>query len=601
MSKDKRPPKRPKSKIKKQLEKAKSVEMCFSAPDRGEKVGKKPQNNSKNMSSNFQNDNELPKLTKEDWKIVRNCSSFDENDTDNGKRLLAWSGKEVVHVDEIGWHAWLGSHWDEESGNHAVSRAAQNLVSKIKCEAGLLAASKNEQDLIEKADGLRLEYPNVKDRNDSTREIISAASEVSKNLKSKRKSRYSFAVQTGNWNRTKALIAQAEPFQSVKPSLLDPEDYAINCKDGTLRFEKIENGICAFTDEAQYKVVQTFSSHNPDDMISKVTACNFNPKAKETIWRKDLKRFMPDEEKQEYLQVAMGYTALGLSGEQVFHFLYGDGQNWKSAFMESVGRTLGNYRRAMGFGSISGDQMPDGSKPSPDWAGLSSRRMVTIEEVPKIAPLKEEQIKVITSASPFPVRQLHKGFFDLMPKFVMWMASNSEPNIKGGDLGIWRRTRVVRFDEKVPDDEKMAFDKVMQLYEPCQEDILNWIVEGVHKYLLNGLDMYVTDDMRLYVNNLRRERDAVGAFAADCLVHSDGSSVRAMALYDAFKNWCQSNQVNPVLSLTLFGREIKRVSVGVKTMEKRKKKDADGLYYEDLMTKDVPLKYASEGQNNYDY
>jgi putative DNA primase/helicase len=597
----KKPPKSSKNKIKDRLDKAQPVTLEVIEGGKTSGGGKQGGDAGGNDFPPPIDQDAPPRLTPEQWKIVERSKDYDENDTDNGKRLLDWSGDQVKHVDQIGWHAWAGSHWDEESGEHAVRRCAQGLVGRIKREAALIVASKDEQALIEAGEKLQADHPEVRKRDEATKAAIKLGTDIAKDVAGRRGGRYKFAVQSGNLPRTMAMISQAEPFQSVKPGALDPENFALNCKNGTLRFKRVRDDECPDPDTVRWKVEQSFSPHQPADMISKVTACDWNPDAPETVWRKDLARYMPDPKKREYLQVAMGYTAMGISGEQVFHYLYGDGQNWKSAFQESTGRALGSYRKAMGFGSISGDQMPDGSKPSPDWAGLSSRRMVTIEEVPRVAPLKEEQIKVITSASPFPVRLLHKNFFDLMPKFVMWMCSNSEPNIKGGDLGIWRRTRVMRWDEKVPDEGKLPFDQVMALYEPCQEDILNWIVEGVHKYLIEGLDTYVTDDMRLYVANLRRDRDSVGAFAGDCLVHREGNNVRARSMYEAFKAWCGANGVDPVLSETAFGRQIKRVTVGEKTMEKRKGKSPEGKFYGDLIMKDVPRDDPPHGGDRYDF
>lgn len=542
------------------------------------------------------------RLTREQWKILERCAALDENDTDNAKRLLAWSGDDILHVAETGWYGWLDTHWDQETGEHAVSRAAQALVPRIKREAALIAASDEETEAIRQADRLRAEHPNPRDRSEEIKQLIKHGDDIAKAVNGRRAGRFQFAIKSGDVGRTRAMIAQAEPFRSVLPRELDREDYAINCRNGTLRFAREVDDECPDENVVRFRVVERIDPHDPQDLISKLTNCDYDPEARAPIWEADFARFMPDAATREFLQVFMGYCALGLSGEQVFVFLYGDGGNWKSAFLQSVGRTLGTYCKPMSFGSISGDSLPDGGKPSPDWAQLTSVRLVTVEEVPRKAPLREEQIKVITSGSPMPVRHLNKGLFDLVPKFSAILASNAEPNITGADFGIWRRTLVVRWTVTVRDDERRPFDQVMAMYEPEQAGIFNWVVDGARKYLANGLKPYITDEMRLFLKRLRRDRDAVGAFVGDCVRHKEGTYVTARELYRAFQRWCGANGVDPIISETLFGRNVKRVPVPtgeqdeatgeqttMGTMEERKRSISAGAVYDMVQLHSVPV------------
>lgn len=531
----------------------------------------------------------LDRLSPVEWKILEGCAALDENDADNGKRLLRWFGDQVLHVNEAGWYGWVGTHWDAETGQHAIERLAHLVVDKIKREAGLIGPDSGELAAIVEAERLKADFPKVRDRSDEVKATIKRGADIGKAVASRRHGRYQFGVRSGDRARTKAMIDQAEPHRSELPRTMDADDFALNTMSGTLRFIRTPDPDCPDPDVTRYIVERRLDPHKPSDFITKVTAARYDPDAKAPNFRRDLARFMPDEQNREFLQVFAGYSALGVTGEQVYAFLYGDGSNWKSAFLQALGRALGTYTKPMNYASVSGQNTPSGDKPSPDWARLPGVRMLTIEEVPKREPLKEELIKMITSGSDMPVRHLNKGLFDMRTTFTAWMTSNGEPNITGADHGIWRRTLIIHWDVTIPERERLPFHLVMQMYEAERDGILNWIVEGIEKYLANGLKPYITDAMRAFSESVRRDRDAVGAYLEDCVKHVEGSYVNSRQLYVGFQRWCAANGVDPVPSETSFGLKVKRVPVAGVPMEKRKRSVEGVKRYIDIQLHNLPV------------
>lgn len=529
----------------------------------------------------------VDKLNAREWKILREAVHLDENDADNGKRLLRWFGGYVLHVQETGWHQWRGTHWDLESGQHAVERAAHKVVDRIKREAALIDLSREEAEALAACERLEEAHGEEQPPPVILLKARKQAEEIRKTLSKKRQARWNFAVRSGDRARTTAMISQAEPHKSVPPAMLDTDDLQINCLNGTLKFEQVEN-VESDPDSPTFQWRVFLAHHDPDDLNSKVTACNYDPDATAPHFLEDLEFFQPDPNMREFLQVLMGYTALGLTGEQIYSFFYGDGANGKSSFLQAVARTLGLYYKPMNYTSVSGNNMPTGDKPSPDWARLSGVRFLTIEEVPKKEPIKEELIKLITSGAPMPVRHLNKGMFDLVPKFTCIMTSNGEPHITGHDKGIWRRTLIVPWDVTIPEQKKLTFDAVMARYDNERDGIFAWLVEGALKYLDNGLQIYVTDRMRDFTASVKADRDAVGAFVGDCLHHAEASIVTALDLYKAFESYCRANGIDPIINSTAFGRQIKRQEVEGIAMERRKSKVQGVRRYNDLAMHDVP-------------
>lgn len=528
------------------------------------------------------------KLTREEWKTLRDCVKLDENDADNAKRLLKWFGGRMLHVLETGWHVWTDTHWDAEAGQHAVERFAHLVVQRIKREAALMSLEPSDAEVVKEMQAINEERDGDKRKMTiAEKAIVKEGEDIMKFLAKAKTGRYNFGVRSGDRSRTSAMIAQAEPHRSVLPSVLDQDDMAINCLNGTIRFVTVEDPE-SDPEEPRYTTRAYLQKHNPNDLFTKVSQTEYDPKATAPNFIHDLERFMPDSPTREFLQVFMGYVSLGVTGEQVYAFFYGDGSNWKSAFLQAVARTLGTYYKPMNYTSVSGNNMPTGDKPSPDWARLSGVRFLTIEEVPRKEPIKEELIKLVTSGTPLPVRHLNKGMFDLITKFTCIMTSNAEPNISGHDKGIWRRTLIVPWDVTIPIQERKPFDQVMAIYDAERSGILNWLVDGALKYRENGLQAYITDRMRDFTDSVRADRDAAGSFIEDCVEHSDGEHVTSGDLYKAFQRYCRANGIDPILNSTAFGRQVKRCEVQGVTMERRKHKVTGVRRFNDIKLHDVP-------------
>jgi putative DNA primase/helicase len=67
----------------------------------------------------------------------------------------------------------------------------------------------------------------------------------------------------------------------------------------------------------------------------------FNTKAER--WDTFLSEILPEREIREYIQVAAGYGATGLSNARAFFICHGTGRNGKGTFLETLRDVLGDY------------------------------------------------------------------------------------------------------------------------------------------------------------------------------------------------------------------------------------------------------------------
>ena len=137
------------------------------------------------------------------------CAHEPQNDTGNGQRLLHWFGSDIVHVRDMGWHFWTGTHWEGEGGDEVVMRHAQTVAARILLEADVIAATPNEQRAIDNAsdarDAMRAiekDKPGGKAKLDQRWQMLSRVVEAGKaaqaSVKARQIARRKYSISSGN-------------------------------------------------------------------------------------------------------------------------------------------------------------------------------------------------------------------------------------------------------------------------------------------------------------------------------------------------------------------------------------------------------------------
>jgi putative DNA primase/helicase len=503
--------------------------------------------------------------------ILADCARLEQNDTDNGQRLLRHFGDSVLHVREVAWHAWTGTHWDPDGGTEAVERFAQKTAKRIALEAPFLNPSPRDRDAIKAAEPLKGKPFDT--LTDAEKETLKGGQRAEENLGKRRGDRRKFSVSCGNRARTVAMIAQALPHRTVGPHDLDADPMLFNVQNGTLRFVRkvveVEDPECPDPNERrmirQVEASVELLPHNRGHLIAKISPMTYDKAATCPRFTAFLDRFQPDEEQRRYLQLAVGRALLGGASTQVLIYLYGDGANGKSVFMETIAELLGAYAGRLKPESISGNLEGRGDQATPDFARLQGKRFVGIAELPRGAPLREGLVKTMTGGEPIPVRHLNKGFFDLTPEFIPFMSGNELPDVGGLDHGIWRRLKFVHWPVKIPDGEQRPLKEVVGEFCAESAGILNWAIEGALHFLREGLKEPAA--VTALTASHREDLDPVGAFVRDCVVAVPGSDVQARMLFESFRSYCEANAIRPWTEKTFalamkkkgFVREDKRI------------------------------------------
>jgi putative DNA primase/helicase len=89
-----------------------------------------------------------------------------------------------------------------------------------------------------------------------------------------------------------------------------------------------------------------------------------------------------------------------------------------------------------------------------DIARLRGTRFVTTTETEQGKRLSEHLIKQVTGTDHMTARVLYGEYFDFVPTFKIFMATNHKPVIRGTDHGIWRRIKLIPFTTTIANEKQ---------------------------------------------------------------------------------------------------------------------------------------------------
>jgi len=121
---------------------------------------------------------------------------------------------------------------------------------------------------------------------------------------------------------------------------------------------------------------------------------------------------------------------------------YGRGSNGKSIFLDTLRSLFGSISSVADWSSF--ERKRDGAGSArPDLVRLRGSRLVTVNEADARASIDEAQIKRMASGDLITARALHQNEIEFYPNWLLQMATNAKPDIRGADEGIWRRVKLI--------------------------------------------------------------------------------------------------------------------------------------------------------------
>jgi putative DNA primase/helicase len=302
--------------------------------------------------------------------------------------------------------------------------------------------------------------------------------------------------------------------------------------------------------------------HDQKDMITKLAPVVFDPAAQCPNWLAFLDMIMLGRKSLvEFLKRALGSSLTGITSDKAMFILYGPGgDNGKSTMVEVMEMLLGNYARRTPVETFL--KKREGSIPN-DIARLRGARFVWAAENDRGVRLAESLIKEMTGGDRMAARFLHGEFFEFMPTFKIWFATNHKPTIRG-DAAIWRRLKLVPFDYTIPKDRQKKRHEVMAMFQAELPGILTWAIEGCLEWQRDGLG--VPDEVVDATREYESEQDTFSMFLEEKCMRAPNAQALSLALYREYKTWAEEHGETPASHRTFASLMGERGFAKAKTM-----------------------------------
>lgn len=353
---------------------------------------------------------------------------------------------------------------------------------------------------------------------ETIRNILNEAAMVEDDSERKKLVKHALSSESQQRIKSMILLAQSEEGVPITPSQLDIDDWLLNCKNGTINLRTSE-----------------LYEHRQEDLITKLVAVEYNPSAECPTWLAFLEKIMGgNQDMILFLQKAIGYSLTGSTQEQCMFILHGKGANGKSTFLNTIETMLADYAQQTPTETLMAKKN-EGIRN--DIARLQSTRFVTASEADQGKTFAESLIKQMTGGDKITARFLHGEFFEFVPKFKLFLATNHRPNIRGTDNGIWRRLRLIPFAVTIPKEEQDP--GLMDKLRSEMPGILAWAVQGCLLWQKQGLNP--PQEVSAATNEYRQDLDWLSAFLSERLVERADLKISAAQLYQEYKEWADAN------------------------------------------------------------
>lgn len=458
---------------------------------------------------------------------------YDMTDTGNAQRLRnKYVGNIKYSYIQKEWYYWTGKVWQVDNSGE-IKKLADVIIDDMKKEAF-------------RADG------------DIQDELLKWCNRT--------------ASSKGKTN----MITETQHLEGipVQPDEFDAYTDYINCQNGIVNLRTGE-----------------LLPHDSNFMMTRICYTDYDTTCGEPkLWLKFLNDVCNgDKELINYLQKCVGYSLSGSIREQCAFFIYGIGNNGKSTFLDTISDLMGTYASNVQPETIMVKKNDGGA--NSDIARLKSSRFVTSVEPNEGVRLNEGLVKQLTGGDKVTCRFLYGKEFEYVPEFKIWIGTNHKPTIRGTDVGIWRRIKLIPFEVNIPKDK---VDKTLK-YKLRKElpQIFNWAVQGCIKWQQEGLELpkCVQDATKEY----KAEMDILTNFMEQCVEidYKSPEPIMAPQLFNLYTVWAQKNNEYQMTSRKFYTEIAKKVP--------EKTRIHEGVCYKGIKLNDYAKQLLAPKENTKNY
>lgn len=244
-----------------------------------------------------------------------------------------------------------------------------------------------------------------------------------------------------------------------------------------------------------------------------------------------------DKDMIRYIQKLCGYCLTGSTREEIIIFIYGEGGNGKSKFIEALSYILGDYAQHASAHAFSAGSKAEAGKASPEIMKLKGARLVTGSEVEDGCKWSEVRITELTGGDQVSGRLLYGDEFSFKPTCKVILVGNYMPNLSNVTEAMRRRVHMIPFLFTPVNRDNQLSEKL----KAEAGKILTWMIEGCllwqedSKGQITGLEKpsAVANATKEYFE----EQDTFTGWANDCLAFGNSEETITARLKESYEDY----------------------------------------------------------------
>lgn len=219
------------------------------------------------------------------------------------------------------------------------------------------------------------------------------------------------------------------------------------------------------------------------------------------------------------------------------------GSNGKGTLIGLIKDVLGQYYCTLDQTAVT-QKRGNSSSATPELADKVGVRSICLQEPNNDDKLNLGFVKSITGQDEIQVRPLYGEPFYYVPQFKLLLACNDLPNIPdGGDGGIWRRIRVIPFEQKFvlkpSGPGEQLLDKTLKEKMKTWGPALAWLLLNVYYpiYKDGDLDEMEPERVKLATRKYECDSNIFIEFMNQYVVFDPRAQTDKNTLWEIFKQW----------------------------------------------------------------
>ena len=450
--------------------------------------------------------------------------------------------------DTDNWFIWQDNHWQEApvKSNRLLYNKWFTITEWVRLQAKInLEITKSN-----------IKLQSVKYTDKEAKAIIKQANEIvghANALESYKKFEAAFKISAGL------------PQVSTYDKQYDADKYKFNLTNKTM-------------DLKNWKM----SDNKPEDLITLVANTQYDSNATCAEWDEFINSAIPDNDTRIYLQKFCGYCLLGITEEDVFFFLLGQGGSGKTTFVEAITAPMGDYAKTFPIELLTASYRENtGEEPCSQLYNMRHCRLAFTNETKKNRKFDTMKLKDWTGGGTLTAREVYKSAINFKPQFKVLITGNFAPSIEDiTDEGVRRRLRIIPFDTK-PEKKNTKLKEIFAT-STAKSAIFNWCLEGCKMYLAdkaNGINPFdienSPDEVTKALQQYYDANDNIAPFIADQenIAFDPTLSIPVKEVWTNYLQWCRDNNEKALKRsefLEMFVRRFK--DNGVTLIDNTKKK-----------------------------